>query len=239
MTSAPAIVEMRGVVKDHGGAEPLRVEALVLSADTALVIQGLDHAAAETFVHLVSGAALPDEGHVIVGGTDTRSIATDREWLASLDRFGVVTERAVLLGGLSVAANVALPMSLSIEPMADALRAAVEELAEAVELPRAMLDVPVSSIDPPTRARVHLARALAGSPALVLLEHPTATFTGPDEGAAFGRSLRRAVEIRRVGWLALSDDRAFARATGARAKTLHASTGRLRSRLRFWPWERS
>ena len=236
MTSAPALVEMRGVVKDHGGDQPLRVASLALSAGTALVLQGLDAAAAETFVHLVSGAALPDEGHVIVGGKNTRAIATDREWLDSLDRFGVATERAVLLGNLAVGANVALPMSLSVEPMSTDLRHAVEALADAVELPRAVLEAPVSGIDPLTRARVHLARALAGSPAIVLLEHPTAAFVRADDRAAFGRSVRRAVAVRRVGWIALSDDRAFARATGAAVRTLDGPTGRLRSRFRLWPW---
>ena len=48
-------------------------------------------------MHLVTGAAVPDEGAVVVAGRDTRDIATDTEWLASLDRFGIVTDRAVLL----------------------------------------------------------------------------------------------------------------------------------------------
>ena len=61
------------------------------------------------FVHLVTGASVPDEGAVKVAGRDTRDIATDTEWLTSLDRFGIVTHRAVLLDGMSVAANLALP----------------------------------------------------------------------------------------------------------------------------------
>ena len=81
------------------------------------------------FVHLVTGAALPDEGHVRVAGRDTREIATDTEWLKSLDRFGIVTHRAVLLDGLSVAANLALPLTVSIDPMPDDVRMRVERLA--------------------------------------------------------------------------------------------------------------
>jgi ABC-type transporter Mla maintaining outer membrane lipid asymmetry ATPase subunit MlaF len=230
------LVAMRGVVKDHGGAVPLRVDHLMLSADTTLVIGGLDAAAAETFVHLVSGAAVPDEGTVHVAGTDTRSIATDREWLQSLDRFGVVTDRAVLIGHLSVAANIALPISLSVEPMSAVLMAQVEALADRVELSRSALGGAVAGIDAPSRARLHLARALACTPSLVLLEHPTAAFSSVDERAAFGRSLQHAVADWNVGWVALSDDEDFVRATGVKAQVLDPRSGRLRPQARWWPW---
>ena len=38
-----------------------------------------------------------DQGDVIVFGKNTREIRTDTEWLTSLDRFGLVSNRAVLL----------------------------------------------------------------------------------------------------------------------------------------------
>ena len=41
-----------------------------------------------------------------VAGRRTSEIATDTEWLSSLDRFGIVTHRAILLDSLSVAAKV-------------------------------------------------------------------------------------------------------------------------------------
>ena len=71
---------------------------------------------------------------------------------------------------LPVAANLALPISLSVDPMPDALRAEVEALAEATGLDRGALDRPVSSLDSLGRACLHLARALAASPRLPLPE---------------------------------------------------------------------
>ena len=56
-----------------------------------MTLSGLDAHAAEMFMHLITGASVPDEGAVVVAGHDTRTIATDTEWLASLDRFGIVT----------------------------------------------------------------------------------------------------------------------------------------------------
>ncbi len=78
----------------------------------------------------------------------------------------------------------------------------VDQLADVVELPPPSLDAPVSALDPLDRARVHLARALANGPELVLLEDPTATSRGPTMRAAFGRSLasRRGLRAAWGGW---------------------------------------
>ena len=124
MTEAP-LIEITGVVKAYQSLRPLRIRDLRVNRSHRLVLTGFDAAAAEMFAYLVTGAALPDEGHVRVAGRDTREIATDTEWLTSLDRFGMVTHRAVLLEGMSVAANLALPFTLSIDPMAADVRARV------------------------------------------------------------------------------------------------------------------
>src|SRR5436853_5521753 len=98
-TPAPAL-DMAGVVKRYQGLRPLRIRKLLVAPPDRLVLSGFDAAAAEVFVHLVTGATLPDEGDVRVDGRSTRDIATDTEWLASLDRFGIVTDRAVLIEGM-------------------------------------------------------------------------------------------------------------------------------------------
>lgn len=235
MTSAP-IIEMIDVVKDHGGPSPLHITRLVVSADTRMAVSGLDAAEAETVVHLVSGAALPDRGRVLVAGTDTQTITTDTEWLKSLDRFGVVTARAVLLDSLPVAANIALPLTLAIEPMSAETRRDVEALADLVGLDRARLDDPVSAVNPLTRAQLHLARAFAGSPTLILLEHPTAAFAGSEPARTFGRWLEAASNARSVGWVAFSDDQTFIKASGGEARRLDPATGVLGGSRWRWPW---
>src|SRR5262245_11030940 len=110
MSVGPSLIEIAGVTKKYHGLRPLRLARLTSRQNDRLVLSGFDAAAAEVFVHLITGAAVPDEGTVRVGGRDTREISTDTEWLASLDRFGIVTDRSVLLEGLSAAANLALPL---------------------------------------------------------------------------------------------------------------------------------
>jgi ABC-type lipoprotein export system ATPase subunit len=204
---------------------PLRLRHLVVAAGDRRVIAGLDRGAAEMFVLLVTGAALPDEGTVRINGRDTREISTDTAWLASLDRFGIVTERAVLIDKLPIQANLALPLTLSIDPMTDLVRAHVERLADEVELARARLSAPAASLTASERLRLHLARALALDPGVLLLEHPTTTLGEAPARAAFGETLRAVAERRGIGWVALSDDVEFAQRSGGERHRLMAETG--------------
>jgi ABC-type branched-subunit amino acid transport system ATPase component len=92
-----------GVVKDYRGLRPLRVAALDVAPRERVAIAGLDVAAAETFINLATGAGLPDEGEVRVMGQATSAITDGDAWLVSLDRFGIVSHRAVLLEESTVA----------------------------------------------------------------------------------------------------------------------------------------
>lgn len=233
MTDAWVVFE--DVSKPYGGARPLTVPQLAIGPADRLVLTGLDAAAAEMFTHLLTGAALPETGIVTVFGRDTRAIRTDTEWLASLDRFGLVSNRAVLLDQSTVAANLALPFTLSIDPMPDDVQRTVAALADEVGLSALRLVAPAGTMTPAERVRAHLARALANGPSLLLLEHPTATLT-PAEGEALGRTLAALADARGLAWLAIANDAGFARASGGRTRTLTPATG-LAGRIGGW-WRR-
>jgi len=164
---------------------------------------------------------------VRIAGRNTRDILTDTEWLASLDRFGIVTERAVLLEGMSIAANLALPLTLSIDPLADEVRRKVSGLAERVGLPADALDRPAASLTPEERVRVHLARAAVTGPELILLEHPTARIGDLAASSRLGSALGDASRALGFGWVALTEDEAFARAAGATRMRLVPASGAL------------
>ena len=226
--SAPPLLDISALVKQHVGPEPLRIRQLTVHPGDRVTLSGLDAAAAEVFMHLVTGAAVPDEGVVSVAGRDTRAIATDTEWLASLDRFGIVTERAVLLDQMSIAANLALPLTVAIDPISPEVRAQVVALAREAGLPEGRLDHPVGSLAADERVRLHLARALAHRPELLLLEHPTARLADRRASVALGETLRRALEARQIGWIAITEDDAFASAAAAPRWRLDATSGAIR-----------
>ena len=112
----PPVVEIAGLAKGYHGLRPLRVQSLAVEPGEAVAILGLDAPAAEMLINLLTGAMLPDAGEVRVFGRSTASIADSAEWLGVVDRFGLVSARAVLLEPLSVVQNLAMPFSLDIEP---------------------------------------------------------------------------------------------------------------------------
>lgn len=234
MTDARPLIDIEGVTRQYGGLRPLRVRRLMVGAQDRIALAGLDVPAAETLVHLITGASVPDEGVVRIDGRDTREIATDTEWLSSLDRFGMVTRRAVLIGSLPIEQNLALPLTLSIDPMAPGVRATVEQLADQVGLARARLTAAASTLSAEELVRVHLARAMATRPSLLLLEHPTAGVDDAASREALGRTLRAATEAIGIGWLAVTTDPDFVRGSGARQLTLKPATGEITGDGSWW-----
>jgi len=106
------VLQISKVRKQYHGLRPLRIAELSIAAGERVALSGLDAGAAEVLVNLVTGASLPDEGEVIVTGRSTASIADGEDWLASLDRFGIVSPRAVLLDAATLLQNLAMPLSL-------------------------------------------------------------------------------------------------------------------------------
>ena len=94
-----ALFDIRLLVKDYQGLRPLRVRELSVSPGRVLSLAGFDAAAAEIFVHLVTGAALPDEGDISLFGTNTRHIQDAEAWLHSLDGLGLVRRHVRRRGG--------------------------------------------------------------------------------------------------------------------------------------------
>ena len=132
-----AVLEFAGTSKVYGGLRPLRIAELRVHAGDSVALLGFDQPTAEVFVNLATGATLPDAGEVSIFGLPTRAIEDSADWLATVDRFGIVSERAVLLDALTVIQNLAMPFTLEIEPPPDAVRLRAEALARDVGLPEA------------------------------------------------------------------------------------------------------
>ena len=223
-TAAPPVIEIVGLVKHYRGLRPLRVKTLVVREGEHVAVSGLDAVAAEVFVNLLNGAILPDEGDVTVLGQRTADITSEQAWLASLERIGIVTPRAVLLESSTVAQNLALPFTLDIDPIPDDVLPRIRDLAGTAGLAADALPALAGQASPAVRMRLHLARALALGPRLVLLEHPTLGLP-PGQVGAFAE--RVAAAARALTVLALTEDEVFADGLAGRALRLQVATGAL------------
>ena len=227
------LLELRQVRKDYGALRPLRLRELQVPSGASVALLGLDAPAAEVFVNLVTGATLPDDGEVRVFGFDTAAISDGEEWLRTLDRFGILSDRAVLLDDLTVAQNLAMTITLAIDPIpADVLRR-VEALASDVGLGPDLIERKVATLTPSARLRVRLGRAVALGPDLLLLEHPTATL-GRDDVEGFAVDLRRLSAERALTMVAVTADTAFASAMTSDVLRLQPSTGDLLQQSGTW-----
>lgn len=227
----PPLLELSGVSKDYHGLRPLRIETLQVGPRDQIAILGLDQASAEVFAHLVTGAVLPDRGEVRLEGRSTAALADSAEWLAHADRFGLVSERAVLLDTYSALQNLAVPFSLEIEPPAPDVQAQAEQLAREVALADGDWDRPLLDVAPLVRFKVRLGRALALQPAVLLFEHPS-TEVPASNRAEVGHHVRAICERRGIAAITLTADADLAAAFAARVFTLDAASGRLRDNSR-------
>jgi polar amino acid transport system ATP-binding protein len=222
------VLELTDVSKDYHGLRPLRIASLSVAPGEQVALIGFDQSTAEVFVNLVTGASLPDRGSIRLFGRVTTEITDSADWLTVVDRFGIVSRRAVLLGGLTVVQNLAMPYTLDVEPPPDDIRARAIALANDVGLAESTLDRPVAELDAAGVFRTRLARAVALDPAVVLFEHPTAELAQRDI-AELASCCRAVASKRNIATVALTADREFAAAAASRVLTLEPATGRLTS----------
>jgi ABC-type lipoprotein export system ATPase subunit len=228
-----AILRIEKVTKGYQGLRPLRVASLTVLPAERVSIGGIDAPAAELLVNLVTGAAVPDQGDIWTFGRRTTEIANADEWLAWLDYFGIVSERGVLLEGSSLQQNLAMPFTLEIDPVPPDVAARVAALARQCGLAEELLPMPAAELKPEARLRAHLARAVALSPRLLLIEHPTGRVP-EDARKALATDIVHVCEARKLSALVITNDDPVARAVATRCLKLDAATGEMRTLKRGW-----
>jgi ABC-type branched-subunit amino acid transport system ATPase component len=221
------LLEISGLSKSYGGLRPLRLRHLQVTERDRIGLAGFDQTTAEVFVNLVTGATLPEEGVVRVFGRATSDIADTDDWLATVDRFGIVSERVVLLDQYTIAQNIAMSLTLDIEPIPAEALDAVRRLGREVGLAQSSLDERVGDVGVARKHRVRLARAIAANPSLVIVEHPAAGL-GDDEKRPLAEDLARAADARSFAVIVLAATSDLARPFVPRVLTLDGASGELK-----------
>ena len=234
MPSDDVLVRLRGVSKDYRSLRPLRIAELDISPGRSIALLGLDQLMAEVFVDLVTGAILPESGEIIAFGKATSAIGGPEAWLTTLDLFGLLTDRAVLVEQFTVEQNLALPLSISLEEISAEVRTRVAALAEEVGLAQD-LQRQAGVLPPGHRARIRLGRAIALAPQLLIAEHPNASLS-PDDALVFAADIARLVDARRIASVVLTADQRFARAVAKEVLTLEPATGVLKPASAWRRW---
>ncbi|SDH10733.1 cell division ATP-binding protein FtsE [Alloyangia pacifica] len=186
------MIELDNVAYSYGGGELLSGLTLRLAPGSFHFLTGPSGAGKTTLLKLCYGALVPTAGHARLFGEDVRRM--DRDAIAlSRRRIGVVHQDCQFLDHLSVAENVALPLTVAGEGGGD-LEQNLIELMTWVGLKSRAEALP-PELSGGERQRAALARAVIMSPEVILADEPT----GNVDWEMSQRLLRLLVELNRMG----------------------------------------
>jgi branched-chain amino acid transport system ATP-binding protein len=159
------ILAVEGVSKRFGGLQAVREASLTVEAGRITAVIGPNGAGKTTLFALISGFQAPSGGGIIYNGADVTGMPAHR-----LARQGMARtfQIAQPFAGLTVLENIAVGAHLHIAGRAAAL-AAASEVARLVGLEH-VLQQSAATLTVAGRKRLELARALATSPKLLLLD---------------------------------------------------------------------
>jgi ABC-type sugar transport system ATPase subunit len=178
------VLETREVSKRYPGVLAVDRVSLTVEPGEVHVIVGENGAGKSTLMKLLTQVERPDEGAVLVGG---KPVAFRGPRFAQLVLgVSMVHQELALAPQLSVAENLCLGDESSrwgvLSRRADRRRAAelLSRVNLAVDLDRLVGTLPVAD-----RQRVEIAKALHGSPRVVIMDEPTAMLTEAEIGDLF------------------------------------------------------
>jgi len=159
------MLAVEGVSKRFGGVRAVHDASLTVERGRITAVIGPNGAGKTTLFALITGFLTPSVGRIVYRGTDITGLPAYR-----LARQGIARTFQIVqpFAGLTVLENIAVGAHLHIARRASALAAAAD-IAKLVGLDT-MLQQSAATLTVAGRKRLELARALATSPKLLLLD---------------------------------------------------------------------
>lgn len=163
-------IHVEDVKKRYGTVEVLRGVSLQVGAGSFTAVIGKSGSGKSTLLGMVSGLEHPDEGRILVQGTDISALADTAAADMRRRAIGIVFQGFNLIPSLTALDNVLLPTAFDAK--ATAARRRGEDLLARVGLADRMHHRP-AALSGGEQQRVAIARALINEPAILLCDEPT------------------------------------------------------------------
>ncbi len=168
---APAI-ELKQVYKSYDDTPVLSNISFVVRRGETKIILGGSGSGKSTILKLIIGLEKPDEGEIWVDGEEISGYS-ESQLMEVRKKIGMVFQEGALFDSLSVADNVAYRLYEQSDLDEEEILSIVEKTLGFVELEDAIQKMP-SELSGGMRRRAAIARALVGSPKIMLYDEPTA-----------------------------------------------------------------
>jgi len=169
-------IEFRDVTMSYDDRVILDGVSFSVNPGETKIVMGGSGTGKSTILKLVLGLIRPDAGRVLIDGEDVTDY-TETEMTAVRQKIGMVFQDGALFDSLSVYENVGFRLFEQGVPEGE-IEDNVRRMLRFVNLEKAMHMMP-SELSGGMRRRVGIARALVGSPKLVLFDEPTAGLDPP------------------------------------------------------------
>jgi phospholipid/cholesterol/gamma-HCH transport system ATP-binding protein len=166
------IVEVNNLVVRYGHKVILNDISASFNESEIKVILGTSGCGKTTLLKTIVGLLKPSAGKVFLFGTEILD-QDDVQTVDALKKIGILFQNGALLGSLTVAENVALPLQMHTDLSDNLIREIVLMKLSQVDLPHAAQLYP-GELSGGMRKRAALARALVLDPPLLFCDEPSA-----------------------------------------------------------------